>query len=485
MKKHGREERRKNQTKGSVIGSDTELQTKEREAVRHIEAGVYIGLLLTAVLFFVKLGVEQWPVCQLLEESVYDLLQFRLSSRLDAKTLQVIVVDITEMKMDRNSRDRKYDFTNRCDLQDLIQKLAAEQPLGIGLDTDFTPYANQPSGTGLDTNCTPYASQRVQDLQFLQFCLALKRPLVKKPLGPGQDFLVHVGLHETVALGPDLCLADPRFGVLAAFIGFPNVDENESHKRIVEYLTIRYEDEATNKTWRCPSLAVAVTQRDVKPPSRVIAWATQTVTLKQNPDYDVTEFAIDYSPLKALEDNTVLLHDLDSYLHKNYFRDKYVLIGRGKLSRDTGDKYPIPGRPGNSHAGVYVHACAAYTLLRGPLFELNRLGRSLLDIILTLFVIFVVAWIRYHYRREAERVAHERLLSFVTLLAVLVAIGVGFFMVNVTRLMWDDFLLVAASLLVHRSLESKTEGLTAWLVHALPGAWRSLVIRRPAGSARD
>lgn len=478
MKKHGRGERDKNQTKGSGIGPHTDRDAQEREAKRYIVADVIKGLLLMGVLLIAKWGVEQWPLCQLLEESVYDLLQLRLSSKLDAKTLKVIVVDITDMRMDRHPRDRKYDFTNRDDLQDLIQKIAAEQPLGIGLDTDFTPYANQ----------------REQDCKFLQFCLPFKRPgLGPDPPDPAEDGvrqselrLVHVGLHEAVALGPYLCLAEPRFGVLAAFVGFPNVDENESRKRIVEYLYIPYQDEANQtKTWKCPSLAVAVTQKHVKPPWPVIAWAIKTVTPKPSYDYDGTEFMIDYSPLKALEDNTVLLKDLDSFLRKNYFRDKYVLIGRGKLSRDTGDKYPIPGRPANSHAGVYVHACAAYTLLRGPLFELTGHGRILFDIILAVFVILGVAAIRYHYRRQAERVAHKRLLSFLTLLAVLVAIGVGFFMVNVTRLMWDDFLIVAASLLVHRLLESKTEGLTERLVHSLPGAWRSLVFRPPAGSAKD
>jgi CHASE2 domain-containing sensor protein len=465
MKKRSRREKRKDRPKGPANGPQAHLPVRDHEAITYIIADVIKGLLLVGILLIVKWGVEHYPVSQRLEESVYDVLQLRLSSNLDAKALKVIVVDITDMKMNRHPYDRKYDFTDRDELQDLVQKIAAEQPSAIGIDTDFTPYSNQ----------------RAQDLRFLDFCLSLK-----KSEGSSERLPVHVGLNEAVALGPDLCLAEQRFGVLAAFVGFPNVGENEFRRRIVEYLEVPYENEAKQKrVWKCPSLAVAVAQKAVKPPWPVIAWATNAVTPKQSYDYKSTEFMIDYSPLEALENNTVPLPDLDSYLHKNYFRDKYVLIGRGKLSKDTGDKYPIPGRPGNSHAGVYVHACAAYTLLRGPLFELTSKGRVVFDIILALSVMLSVAAVRYKHRRETQLVAHQRVLTFFTLLAVLVTIGVGFFMVNMTRLMWDDFFVVAVSLLLHRSMESKTEGLTVWFVHSLRGAWRSLLFGPPAGSAKD
>jgi CHASE2 domain-containing sensor protein len=447
------------QTKGSVNSSYREPRAGGRGAVWDIGAYVAKGLILMVVLLLAKWGFEQTSASELIEESFYDLLQLRLSSKLDVKSLEVIVVDITDMKMDRHPFNRKYDYTSRDELRELIQKIAIEQPKAIGLDTDFTPYANQLG----------------QDIEFLDFCLSLKRPGSNISRLP-----VYVGLHEAVLLGPELCLAEPRFTTLAAFIGFPNVKEIESRKHIVEWLKINYQNEAGfEKQWYCPSLAAAVTQRPIKPPSPWISWITKDMKLERERDgYIGKEFVIDYSPLEALENNTVPLHDLESYLNKNYFRDKYVLIGRGKLSQDTGDKYPIPGRRGNSHAGVYVHGCAAYTLLRRPLLELSPHGRLLLDIGLGLFVILAVASIRYRYRRQASRVAHHRLEAFFTFLTVLIVIGVGFFMVNVTRLMWDDFAIVAGSLLLHQSIDRKTEGLFG-------GAWRFLVFKPRERSSKD
>ncbi len=431
--------KKKRKTNGSVINSLTNPPASERKAVWDIGTYVVKGLILLAVLLLGKWGFEQTSASELIEESFYDMLQLRLSSGLDAKSLEVIVVDITDMKMDQHPFNRKYDYTSRDELRDLIQKIAIEQPIAIGLDTDFTPYANQ----------------RAQDIEFLDFCRNLKRPCP-----PTSRLPVYVGLHEAVLLGPELCLGEPRFGVLAAFIGFPNVKEIESRKRIVEWLEINYQNEAgVEKQWHCPSLAAAVTQKPIKPPSRWIAWAIKNTPLEHERDgYIGKEFVIDYSPLEALENNTVPLHDLESYLNKNYFRDKYVLIGRGKLSQDTGDKYPIPGRRGNSHAGVYVHGCAAYTLLRRPLLELNPYGRFSLDFGLAVLVMIGVALNRYRYRRQADKVAHHGQEAFFTFLAVLIVIGVGFFMVNVTRLMWDDFAVVAASLLLHRLLDREIFG---------------------------
>src|SRR5580658_10387822 len=101
MKKQGREERRKKRAKGSVPGSHVDLSAREREAKRDIFADVAKGLILLVVLLAVKRFVfEPLPTFQRIEESVYDFLQLRLSpDKPDAKTLQVVVVDITDMKM--------------------------------------------------------------------------------------------------------------------------------------------------------------------------------------------------------------------------------------------------------------------------------------------------------------------------------------------------------------------------------------------------
>ena len=64
MKKHGRGERRENQTKGFVSDSHADLPAREHEPVLHIIADVIIGLILVGVLLIVKLGFEQLPISQ-------------------------------------------------------------------------------------------------------------------------------------------------------------------------------------------------------------------------------------------------------------------------------------------------------------------------------------------------------------------------------------------------------------------------------------
>jgi CHASE2 domain-containing sensor protein len=456
MKQHAHGQNSKRGKAKPAAGSKIEPHIKDHP-LSHIIADAIIGLLLTGILLVGKIAAEHTQVCKFMEESFYDLLQLRLSSKLDAETLKVIVVDIAGMRIDRHPRDPNYDFTDRTELLNLVQQIAEQQPRGIAVDIDFTPYANQ----------------RGQDRQFLDSCLSLYKPRSDShmPAVP-----VYVGIHETVALGPDLCLGEPRFRDLAAFIGFAHSRENEGRKRIADQLQITYLDTFEHqRIWYCPSLSSAVTQTHITLPSRWVAWALKPLSVVEDTGYKSSEFLIDYSPLEAIEKNTVSFQNIDSYLRKNAFYDKYVFIGRGQLSRNTGDKFPIPGRRSDSHAGVYIHACAAYTLLRGALFELSGAGRLLLDVVLALFVIVGVALVRYHYRDRAGEVAYHRVFAFFTLLAVLLTVLIGFYMVDVTRLMWDDFVIVVVALLLHRSLEHKFDRIAQWAVRSVADAWNALL----------
>jgi hypothetical protein len=286
-----------------------------------------------------------------------------------------------------------------------------------------------------------------------------------------------------VALGPDLCLTEPRFGALAAFAGFPNVREQESRKWMVESVAIKYEDAESHvqKPWICPSLSAAVTARHVDSAPWWIRWAVQDVFTDDDSRPRVADatasdragmkkFLIDYSPLEALEEHSIPSRELSSFVATNSIEGKYILIGRGKLSRDTGDKYPIPGRRADAHCGVYIHACAAYTLLRGPLFVVTNAAKLSWDFLLAFAGIFGIAFVRYR-RADRGRPAGDHLPLLFTATVIIFTIGIGFMAVNVTRLMWDGFLLVALSLLVDHSLESKTEPFVERLAAWMPRGW--------------
>jgi hypothetical protein len=82
--------------------------------------------------------------------------------------------------------------------------------------------------------------------------------------------------------------------------------------------------------------------------------------------------------------------------------------------------------------------------------------------------------LRRSYRGETVVIGHRAsgILSFLAAL-VLVLIAVGF--VRWTHLMWDDFILVGAALLVHTPFEHNS-------VELVESAWSALRSRKPPAS---
>jgi hypothetical protein len=129
------------------------------------------------------------------------------------------------------------------------------------------------------------------------------------------------------------------------------------------------------------------------------------------------------------------------------------------------DVFVVPGKP-SPYAGVLIHACAAYTLIRAPLYQLTPPGRALFDFLFASAIVLILALIRWHYETRAGRpVAEIRLHVLLTIVTIGIVVFGAVVLVNVTRLMWDDFILVVAALLLH--------GLLQYCLHRL-GRWRRL-----------
>ena len=58
-------------------------------------------------------------------------------------------------------------------------------------------------------------------------------------------------------------------------------------------------------------------------------------------------------------------------------------------------------------------------------------------------------------------------------------------MVDVTRLMWDDFVIVVVALLLHRSLENKFDRIAQWAVRSVADAWNALLIKKIVPSVKE
>ena len=131
--------------------------------------------------------------------------------------------------------------------------------------------------------------------------------------------------------------------------------------------------------------------------------------------------------------------------------NKVVLLGR---TRNTTDTFTVPGKPEKPYAGVFLHACAAYTLLERPLYRLKEPGRFLLDFVLSAAIFGFVLGVRWHpHSPHVDEFLEHRLPQLLALFVAVLLILCELWLVPRTHLMWDDFLLVAGVLLVHTPIE--------------------------------
>lgn len=191
----------------------------------------------------------------------------------------------------------------------------------------------------------------------------------------------------------------------------------------------------------------------------------------------VTERTIDLSPLYALEDGKVTV--LKGYekaavaMASLRFPGSVVIIGDASLSTRDGI-IVVGGFPPTFHPGLFFQACAVVTAWRGNLYELTALGRLLADVALGLGLLGLVTFITAAYERgPGGRSLHTGALHWlVTLLAAAAVIFTGYWLVPYTRLLWIDFDLVAAVLILHapteRAFHRLRKAFTALFLH--PGS---------------
>jgi CHASE2 domain-containing sensor protein len=450
----------------SAAGSEP---VRTHSFLHHLIVEGLIGIAITLLLVVLNWGIEKTAFGEEMRDTIYDLLQLRLASQFNPNDLNVAVVDLSGIPMAGPASEPDLQYTDRLKLKEVIENIANQHPKAIAIDLDFTPYP----------------AQVKDDAAFLKFCLALENP--KSNLG----YLatpVHVGGYTSLELGPSLALLDPNFAPLVAFAGVPTAEGGGSPKKMVETIDIYYQDEASGaqKTWTVPSLSAAAAGIELTELPKWRGWAFDRVPVAPKKSFRAREFYVDYAPLDTLENQTVLWNDPSLNSTEPAFAGKIVFVGRGKNSANNADQHIIPGHRDATHAGVYMHACAAYTLMRGVLTKLSANGRLALDILTSLFVLIIVGAVRYHYR-GSERfggIAHHRLEGVVTALVLTIALGASFYAVNVHRIMWDDSVFVAAGMLIHRKLEKATVGITRLIVRLLTVGWGLLLFKQDEDAYR-
>jgi CHASE2 domain-containing sensor protein len=409
-----------------------------------------IGMLIASGLVFLKLLFGDSGIVSGFRLMTYDLMQSRLRTTINVKNLPVAVVDISELDTVQ-SNIPGLQATPREPLVRLLRTIAAQRPSAIGIDIDFSAEEG-----GLVFQ---------KDPEFFKFCLGLSGPR-------NAHVPVFLGVHRSDALPPEQWLDSEEFENLAASITVPG-----DSRKMVEAISVG----GLGRDLRSMGAALAGIYRGNNAVPSLPRWMFRRVSEGSlNPaTFHAPEFFVDFGPLEGLEEQTVFLLNADkepvTLSVKRPLTGKMVLIGNA--TRQTAlDQFNVPARS-EPKPGVYLHACAAYTLALKPLFQLTYVGSVLLDILLAGLAFLVVALIRiYYYKRTTLEVATHRLelVLLIALAGISLVVGISF--VNLTRVMWEDSVLVATALLVHPSVAPSI----GWIRRVFRAAWRAGVLEPTA-----
>ena len=431
--------RKQQQHQREIPVAPIETRYRGREILRD----VLKGLLFIAIVLSAKLIIERTTFGKHLELMSYSFLQTKLS----AQPAPITIVDISDLPPKDFIVNREtVTATPREPLKEMIEALADQHARAIGIDVDFSPDEN---GYILPS-----------DPDFFQFCL---------DTGKQRGVRVFLGIKRTIVKPPAEWMGDAKYEDLAANILIP-----KDSRRMVNLIQVGGEAGAGQNGK--PSKAMSVQLADAYGVGgsgatfnrihgfliRPLASAGLVEKLSEKeigPGVSVQDFLIDYGPLESIE--TIPVTDAAALREPNQrprIEGKIVLIGDATLGKAT-DTFVVPGRD-QPVPGILVHACAAYTMLKAPLYELTSRGHLVIDILLSGLILGAIILIGLRYGNlEAREQATNRLRGLFTWVTVIAAIVVGVVFVRLTRIMWDDFFLALILLVFHPSIEHKAEGL--------------------------
>lgn len=383
-----------------------------------------IGLITTFILLGAKIAFEQTDAGHRLESYGYEILQSYLPNFVSKEDMPVIVVDIGKLKGGTDEEP-----TPRDNLKEIIGAIAKAHPKAIALDIDFSP---KEEGGWQDDN----------DPEFFDYCLELKE----------KGIPIFLGVERSIESRPEAWLGLEKYKSLAVGTRFQFPDTN----KVILWL----KSPNTQEIIPSLSLALAKNYRENLPKQPALLASM----LEEIKDYDLkteissdnefvdTKALVNYNMLEAMKSQSLSTISRSSIEeHKERFKDKLVLLGR--ITNPQGDVIRVMGRD-KDIPGVLLHASATYTLAKSPLFEFTHTSRILIDILLPLFILILIAIVRYRNRKNADYNWHGKQWLAIILTVFLVFVG-GVVLVRGVGIIWFDFLIVILALLFHPIVEKK------------------------------
>jgi hypothetical protein len=259
---------------------------------------------------------------------------------------------------------------------------------------------------------------------------------------------VFVGIYNSLALGPERWLGDPRFADLGASIIVPF--EDEDHKSAPTGHMIRwFKYYVDKKPVTANSLSYSLFQVAQREATNRLQWKQIKLDKEVEAETSLINFGFLQKLMGSREFN-IKAEDISSHLCD--LRNKIVLIGRATPGESpdafttTASDEPIPG--------VYIHAAAVYTLMEAPLWELSGWVRYSIDLLLALVILVFDRWMDHILGSISHDKLRQSLEVVVPALLAVFVLTFGVLGVVFTGIYWTDFVAVAIVLLIHKPLEA-------------------------------
>ncbi len=415
---------------------------------------VALGLAVGAALLLVRLPFEHHAKVEGSRLWCYRTIQRWLSVLPTSRALSVAVVDISGVRAISEKDDPRVapglPVTDRAALLEYCRVAAAGGAKAIGIDIDFS-YENGSPVWAEDPAC-------------FEKILALADGPRKVP--------VFLGVYRCAAETPDRWLGSRRYAKLAAGlpVGSPSYQQLAADVRVPVgdvlrmFTWTRVEGSAAQTSpERLPSLSASLAAASQAPHYEWPGICRWMVELRREVSLDravdTEGFLVDYSQLADIRATAIVGDRAREAAAAGRFRNRAVLLG---ALRSGDDSFGVPGH-GGRHAGVLLHACATQSLLTAPLWEFTPPGRAAMDLGLALVMVVLACAIRF--RRAPQVGSSEGQGSSWTASFVLAgsAFALGLIIVHATRVMWDDFVLAFAGLVLHVPAEKGLHALYHWL----------------------
>lgn len=407
-------------TEAQESDSPEQERTKRlRKLRRDFQSGIVVALAFIALGLLVEpTGIGQW---------IQRLTYHQLHSNFPAKCEDVVVADITRIPM-RSRRPELDAVTHRETMIEVLKAILKQGPKAVAIDMDLSPDGDR----RIDE----------KDVELLEVCRSNR---------------ISVGVERSRDMSPAEWLGSEEYSELAV-----NVKADRADNRLMpsSYRRTTNDEALPSLGWR---LAGRFKEQDIELPRNLLFTSVIYESHKGMRD----EFLVDFSPIEQLVHDSVSVSTASEVYEMarpqgSPFHDRAVIVGKGDLDNMLENSFVPPGSE-VAYPGVYSHACAANTLIQGPLLQPTPLGRVLLDALAVVVMFGIVFGVRYLYIRSPSELRSQRSYAVACVGAAVVVILAAFNLARSARFVWDGYPFVVSALLLHPFGERVVHGISkAW-----------------------